>query len=104
MELLICGSGAAESLRALFCDCQVCQTARERGGKELRSRTAYQLGNRLRLGWGPDSAWQGQRFNLRYERPSHLLMNHAHSDPWLVNELISEVRRLGKECVGKCGE
>ena len=94
MELLICGSGAAESMPALFCDCQVCQTARQRGGKELRSRTAYQLGDQLRIDWGPDSAWHGQRFNLHYERLSHLLMTHAHNDHWLVNELDNRRRSM----------
>ena len=49
MELLVCGTAAAEAIPALFCHCPLCSQARERGGKNLRSRTAYQLGETIRI-------------------------------------------------------
>jgi phosphoribosyl 1,2-cyclic phosphate phosphodiesterase len=88
VNLLICGTGAAEAIPALFCHCEVCARARTRGGKDLRSRTAYQLGETIRIDWGPDSHLHAQRYGLRYERLEHLLITHAHWDHWVPEELM----------------
>ena len=47
MEILFCGTAAAEGWPALFCVCNACSQAREIGGKEVRSRAAYMLGDLL---------------------------------------------------------
>ena len=80
MDILICGSAAAEGIPALFCSCETCQRARERGGKDLRTRTAYQFGEAVRVDFGPDALAHSLRFNLRYERLLHLFITHSHED------------------------
>src|SRR5438093_8569780 len=87
MELLICGTAAAEGWPALFCSCEPCAAARRRGGKELRSRTGYMLGEKLRIDFGPDSFYHQQRHGLAYERVEALVMTHAHEDHWVAHEL-----------------
>jgi len=88
MELLICGTGAAEAIPALFCPCRVCQTARERGGKEVRSRTGYMLGERIRIDLCPDTNLHAQKYDLALEKLEHLLITHAHWDHWVPDELL----------------
>ena len=70
MELLICGSGASEAVPALFCTCPVCREASKRGGKDRRSRTAYQLGDEIRIDFGPDILLHREKYDLhmRVER------------------------------------
>ena len=80
MEFLICGSAAAEGWPALFCNCRCCLEARGRGGKDLRTRTAYQLGDEIRIDFGPDSLSHMLRFSLPFERLRHLLFTHSHDD------------------------
>lgn len=87
MELLFCGTAAAEAWPALFCTCAPCQEARRRGGKDVRSRTAYMLGEHVRVDFGPDSNLHMQRYNLAYERLQHLLITHSHEDHWTPHEL-----------------
>ncbi len=79
-ELLICGSGASEAIPAIFCTCDICQEAWKRGGKDRRSRTAYQLGEEIRIDFGPDMMLHRERFNLHYEKMRHLFISHPHRD------------------------
>lgn len=80
MEILFCGTAAAEGWPALFCTCEACQQARARGGKEIRSRAAYMLDDRVRIDFGPDSNLHQQKYGLAYERLQHLIFTHSHDD------------------------
>lgn len=79
-ELLICGSGASEAVPALFCTCDLCKEAWKRGGKDRRSRTAYQLGEEIRIDFGPDIMLHRERYGLHYENLKHLFISHPHRD------------------------
>ncbi|WP_176012636.1 MBL fold metallo-hydrolase [Victivallis sp. Marseille-Q1083] len=87
MKLLICGSAAAEGVPGLFCGCRVCQHARQHGGKDLRFRTAYQLGDAIRVDAGADYSAQEIRFRLHSERLKHLFITHSHEDHFYPENL-----------------
>lgn len=87
MELLFCGTAAAEALPALFCTCKVCQVARERGGKEIRSRTGYMLGDKIKIDFSPDANLHHHKYGLEYEKLEHLVVTHSHDDHWFVHDL-----------------
>lgn len=87
-KLTILGSGAAEGIPAIFCDCRVCREAWKNGGKDLRMRSAYQLSERVRVDFGPDSLAQEHKFALHSEKLRHLFITHSHEDhfyPHLLN-------------------
>lgn len=87
MEILFCGTGAAEAWPALFCTCPACQQARQNGGKDIRSRAAYMLGDTIRVDFGPDSNLHQQKYGLAYERLEHLIMTHSHDDHWFPTDM-----------------
>lgn len=87
MEILFCGTAAAEGWPALFCTCNACQEARRRGGKDVRSRAAYMVGEDVRIDFGPDSNLHQQKYDLAYEKLAHLLVTHSHDDHWFVKDL-----------------
>lgn len=93
MEILFCGTAAAEAWPALFCTCRACQAARELGGKDLRSRAAYMLGERVRVDFGPDSNLHQQKYGLAYEDLDHLIVTHSHDDHWFPTDIA--YRRKG---------
>lgn len=93
MEILFCGTAAAEAWPALFCTCSACQQARARGGKDIRSRTAYMIGERVRVDFGPDSNLHHHKYGLSYQRLEHLLVTHSHADHWFPEDL--QYRRAG---------
>lgn len=92
-SILICGTAAAEGWPALFCQCEPCAKARETGGKNLRSRAAYQIGETIRIDFGPDSNFHQQKYALPFEKLKHLLMSHSHWDHWTPQDL--NMRRTG---------
>jgi phosphoribosyl 1,2-cyclic phosphate phosphodiesterase len=87
MFLKVLGSAAAEGWPAPFCVCQACQEARRRGGKDLRRRTSYQLGDHVHIDWGPDSYHSMLALGLDYSPLRHLLITHSHQDHWCPEEL-----------------
>ena len=89
----MCGTAAAEAWPALFCTCEACIEARKRGGKDLRSRAAYQVDDRVRVDFGPDSNLHQQKLGLDYGLVTNLLVSHSHADHWCPREL--ENRRDG---------
>lgn len=93
MDILFCGTAAAEGWPALFCTCHACQEARQRGGKDIRSRAAYMVGERVRVDFGPDSNLHQQKYGLAYERLEHLLITHSHDDHWFPTDVA--YRRAG---------
>ena len=93
MKLLICGSAAAEAVPGLFCTCPLCLKALKEGGKDIRSRTAYQLGKKIRIDFGPDTFYHMVKFGLRLDLLTDLIFTHSHRDHFNPGEL--ENRRRG---------
>lgn len=80
MKLKILGSGAAQGIPALFCCCQVCQTAREKGGHDIRRRAAYLWDDDIMIDLGPDFFSAQIAWNLDYSKLRHVLITHSHAD------------------------
>ena len=93
MDVLVCGTAAAEAWPALCCHCEACAEARRRGGKDIRSRSGYMIGEEIRIDFGPDSLHHSFRYGLAYEKLKHLLVSHSHEDHWTPHELT--YRRSG---------
>jgi len=93
LRLKILGSAAAEGTPALFCVCDVCKRARERGGKDLRRRTSYLLDDSIMVDWGPDAYSSMLAFGVDYSGLRHLLITHSHPDHWAPADL--QYRREG---------
>lgn len=99
MELLICGTAAAEGWPALFCVCDACVKARQLGGKNIRTRAAYMIDDRIRVDFGPDSYMHQLKYGLQYEKLEHLIITHAHSDHWYPTDV--HYRRRGYSVIPK---
>lgn len=99
MTLRILGSAAAEGVPAIFCVCDVCREARRRGGRNIRRRCTYLVGNRTMVDFGPDAYSSMIAFGLDYSRLEHLLISHAHQDHWYPEDLF--FRRPGFSIVAE---
>jgi len=93
LELRILGSAAAEGWPALFCSCAACAKARELGGKDLRRRTSYRLGEHIQIDWGPDTFGAYTAYGLDMTTLKDLVVTHNHADHFTAQEFF--YRRSG---------
>jgi len=85
--VLFLGTAAAEGVPGLFCGCEVCRIARERGGKDLRTRSSIFIDNTLKIDLPPDTLHHVLAYRLDLSRLQHLLITHTHEDHLALHEL-----------------
>lgn len=80
MKLTLLGTATAEGWPAPFCDCVACETARRRGGPNIRSRSGALIDDDFKIDWSADSVHHIQRLGRSLSRLRTLLFTHQHSD------------------------
>ena len=61
---IILGTGASEAIPSPFCDCDVCNNAREKGGKERRTRCDFMIDEKNFIDYCPDIVTQANDLGL----------------------------------------
>ncbi|MBS1370546.1 MAG: MBL fold metallo-hydrolase [Lentisphaeria bacterium] len=102
MKLRFLGSAASESIPALWCECPNCRRAMELGGRNIRRRTSYLIGDHTLVDFGPDANWQMKEFRIDPAKIGRILMTHSHVDHfnpvdllWRNGEFSLPGRRIG---------
>ncbi len=80
MKITILGSGAAEAIPALWCECDTCRQAKAVGGRDIRRRTSYLIDDDTLVDFGPDAFQQSVQFNIDWRAIRRILFTHAHED------------------------
>lgn len=87
MKLTFLGTAAAEGFPAVFCNCEHCRVARERGGKNIRTRSQSLINDDLLIDLPADTYLHFLQNGIRGDRISTLLITHSHSDHFYPDEL-----------------
>ena len=87
MKLTYLGTAAAEGWPALFCRCEYCVKALERGGKNLRSRSQALVNDDLLIDFPADSFSHMQQNGLNFSAVKNLLITHSHMDHFSPTDL-----------------
>ena len=87
MKLTYLGTAAAEGWPALFCRCEYCKKALERGGKNLRTRSQAMVNDDLLIDFPADSFSHMQRNGLNFSAVKTLLITHSHMDHFSPTDL-----------------
>ncbi len=80
MDIKVLGTAAAEGWPALFCTCEACRRAKQKGGRNIRRRTAYAINDDTLVDFGQDIFWQTLQFGVDLTTVGHLLVTHSHVD------------------------
>lgn len=80
MKIKFLGTAAYEGVPSLFCHCRVCRLSRERGGRNLRSRSQAIVNDELLIDFNADTVWHYQRYGFDWEKICGCLITHSHSD------------------------
>lgn len=97
MKIKYLGSGAAERIPAIFCNCRICQNAREKGGKELRTQSQFILDDQLLIDFPGDSYLHLLQHDLDFTKFNHLLLSHWHSDHFYGEDLAYRMSTYANE-------
>ncbi|GAB4452117.1 MAG: MBL fold metallo-hydrolase [Armatimonadaceae bacterium] len=88
MKVFFLGTGSAEGFPALFCHCPLCRKAKERGGKNLRTRSSVLIDDIIKIDLPPDTLCHVLSYpQINLAALEHLLFTHSHDDHYAVCEL-----------------
>lgn len=96
MKLQYLGTAAAEAIPALFCHCELCRKARERGGREIRRRSGMVVNGTTLLDFPPDIYALSLELGLDLGAVTDLVVTHSHGDHFAAAELA--MRQTGVFC------
>lgn len=88
MKLQFLGTGAAEGIPAVFCECEACEEIRRRGETEYHSRAQFLLDDTIGIDFPPDAYAHGLRFGARLSRLQYLLVTHSHMDHFYAHDFV----------------
>lgn len=88
MRILYMGTAAAEGWPALFCACPICREAREKRGRNLRTRTQALVDGDLLIDFPPDSYAHAATYGINFGDIHTLLVTHSHMDHWFPTDFV----------------
>lgn len=80
MKVTILGTAACEGIPAMFCNCEICRKAAERGGRELRTRSQALVNDDLLVDFPADTYMHTLQNHIELSRISSVLITHTHND------------------------
>lgn len=80
MEIKFLGTAAAEGIPAAYCECPICHGARQKGGKDFRTRSSVVINDYLKIDFPPDTHVHAMRDPKALLGIKHILITHDHSD------------------------
>lgn len=85
MKLRFLGTAAAEGIPSLFCRCERCKLARERGGREIRTRSQAIVNDCLLIDFPSDAFSHCTDNGIDLSVINNCIITHTHGDhtfPW----------------------
>ena len=88
MKLTYLGTGAAEGIPSLFCQCDYCKRARAQGGRQIRSRSQLLVDGEISVDFPPDAFYHAARLSADLSAVKYLLVTHSHMDHFYAHDFI----------------
>ncbi len=89
MKIRFLGTGAAEGVPGVYCDCETCREVRRRGEKEYHTRSQLLIDDGiLGIDYPPDAYTHALRFNVDMRKTQWLLITHSHMDHFYAYDFI----------------
>ncbi|SDQ15862.1 MBL fold metallo-hydrolase [Virgibacillus salinus] len=97
MKIRLLGSAAAEGIPAIFCRCELCQKAKELGGKDIRTRTSALVDDNLKIDFPPDTFMHVLRDGDMISDFEHLIITHTHHDHFYPEDIRMRTPDFAKD-------
>ena len=80
MRIKFLGTSAAEGVPAAFCNCELCKRAKEKGGRDIRTRSQILINDDTLFDFPMDTYMHMLRYKLDLSAIKRVLITHAHMD------------------------
>lgn len=88
MKISFLGTGAAEGVPAMFCNCEYCKKIRELGESEFRTRSQVLIDGILSVDFPPEAYAHSLKHNYNFTDLKYLLVTHSHMDHFYAHDFI----------------
>lgn len=80
MKIKYLGTAAAEGIPAIFCDCEECRLSREKGGKNIRTRSQALIDDKILIDFPADTYMHFLLHNVPLNKIKTCIVTHSHQD------------------------
>ena len=87
MKFKYLGTAAYEGVPSLFCKCRVCTLARQKGGRNVRSRSQALLNDEILFDFNADTVSHYLKYGFDWEKIEGVLITHSHCDHLYPDDL-----------------
>ncbi|MCH5155678.1 MAG: hypothetical protein J1F69_03645 [Clostridiales bacterium] len=102
MRLMFLGTAAAEGVPAVFCNCKTCLNAKQKGGKDVRTRSQILIDDDTLFDFPMDTYMHMLRYGLDLSAVKRVLITHSHMDHCYPQEFCMRGGPFAKDMtVGK---
>lgn len=88
MKIRYLGTGAAEGIPAMFCNCDFCKKARELGESEFHTRSQVILDDAVCIDFPPEAYSHSLKFGVNLSALRYLFVTHSHMDHFYAHDFI----------------
>lgn len=88
MNIRFLGTGAAEGVPAVFCNCEYCKNIRRLGESEFRTRSQVVIDGILSVDFPPEAYAHSLRYGVNLADLKYLLVTHSHMDHFYAHDFI----------------
>lgn len=95
MKIKILGTAAYERVPAMFCECPICEYARQHGGKDVRTQAQTLINEDLLVDFGQDNFPHSLQPGVNFRKVQHVLITHNHADHYMPQDFAMTNRPYG---------
>ena len=96
MKIKFLGTGAAEGVPAVFCNCEFCNAVRNAGETEFRTRAQVVIDDVLSVDFPPDAYYHSLKFGVNLSNLKYLLVTHSHMDHFYAHDFVLRGYKFAK--------
>lgn len=87
MSSIILGTGASEAIPCGYCECSICNEAREHKGKNIRTRSDFLIDETSIIDYSPDLFYQLLQCGITLRKLKNIFITHFHEDHVNIPEM-----------------
>ncbi len=96
MKIQFLGTGAAEGVPAMFCNCDFCNSLRSGESALWRTRSQVIINDEMSIDFPPEAYYHSLKFGVSLTALKYAIISHSHMDHFYAHDFILRGYKYGK--------